>query len=68
MPYQLEIEKTFGELSEEQFFQFCLANKDRLRIERDENGQINLMPPTGLKTGNNNAELSFEFGNRHKIR
>jgi Uma2 family endonuclease len=61
MQLQVEIEKTFGKLTDEQFFQFCLANKGRLRIERDENGQILLMPPTGLETGNYNATLTYWF-------
>jgi Uma2 family endonuclease len=61
MQLQVEIEKTFGKLTDEQFFQFCLANKGRLRIERNENGQILLMPPTGLETGNYNLELGTEF-------
>ncbi|MBC8109782.1 MAG: Uma2 family endonuclease [Verrucomicrobia bacterium] len=61
MQLQVEIEKTFGKLTDEQFFQFCLANKDRLRIERDENGQILLMPPTGLETGKYNATLTYWF-------
>ena len=61
MQLAVEIEKTFGKLTDEQFFQFCLANKGRLRIERDENGQILIMPPTGLETGNYNSELNYEF-------
>lgn len=68
MQLAVEIEKTFGKLTDEQFFQFCLANKGRLRIERDEDGQILIMPPTGLETGNYNLELNVEFGlwNRQK--
>lgn len=61
MQLAVEIEKTFGKLTDEQFFQFCLANKGRLRIERDEHGQIILMPPTGLETGRYNADLIAEF-------
>ncbi len=61
MQLALEIEKTFGKLTDEQFFQFCLANKGRLRIERDEDGQILIMPPTGLETGRCNASLTTEF-------
>jgi Uma2 family endonuclease len=60
MQLQVEIEQTFGKLSDEQFLHFCLANRD-LRIERDEKGQIFLMPPTGLETGNYNFELAAEF-------
>ncbi len=61
MQLALEIEKTFGKLTDEQFFQFCLANKGRLRIERTADGQIMIMPPTGLETGRYNADLTTEF-------
>lgn len=61
MQLAVEVEKTFGKLTDEQFFQFCLANKGRLRIERDENGQIILMPPTGLEASSGNADLTTEF-------
>jgi Uma2 family endonuclease len=60
MQLQVEIEQTFGKLSEEQFMHFCLANRD-LRIERDENGQIFIMSPTYLNTGRYNLELATEF-------
>jgi Uma2 family endonuclease len=36
-------------LTEEDFFNFCLQNKD-IQIERDKNGQMLLMPPDGLLT------------------
>ncbi|MCU0355706.1 MAG: Uma2 family endonuclease [Cytophagales bacterium] len=61
MQLAVEIEKTFGKPTDEQFFQFCLANKGRLRIERDENGQILFLPLAGLETGLYNAGLTFEF-------
>ena len=34
-------------MTEEDFFRFCSANK-HVRIERDENKQILIMPPAGL--------------------
>ncbi|MBC7923954.1 MAG: Uma2 family endonuclease [Ferruginibacter sp.] len=38
--------RAFGEMTEDQFFQFCLDNST-LRIERNSGGQIIIMPPTG---------------------
>lgn len=42
-------------------FAFCAANRD-LRIERNANGDLEIMPPTGAETGNRNAELTLDFG------
>lgn len=49
------------------FFALCQAN-ETARLERDSNGNIILMPPTGSETGRYNAELSIEIGiwNRRK--
>ena len=48
-------------MSEEEFFEFCQLNSE-LRIERDANGQIIIMSPTGSETGNRNSELLLEIG------
>lgn len=48
------------EFTEESFFEFCQINRD-LRIERDENGIIHIMSPTGFETGNFNNEISAEL-------
>jgi len=61
MTLAIELEKTFGKLTDEQFFAFCQANKGRLRIERDENGQILLRSLSGALTSMRNAGLSAEF-------
>lgn len=51
----------FIEMSDEQFFEFCQANRD-LRIERNSEGEIIIMPPTGWETGNRNAEITIQLG------
>jgi len=50
----------FGQLSDEQFFDFCQQNRD-LRIERTASGQIIIMTPTGGITGNRNSEILFQL-------
>ena len=42
------------------FFALCQAN-ETARLERDSNGNIILMPPTGTETGRYNADLSGEI-------
>src|SRR5690348_4751962 len=43
-------------MSEDDFFEFCGANRD-LRIERTAKGDILIMPPAGIETGDSNAEI-----------
>ena len=50
----------FIEMSDEQFFEFCQANRD-LRIERNSVGEIIIMPPTGWETGDKNAEITMQL-------
>jgi Uma2 family endonuclease len=52
----------FGQLTDEQFFDFCQQNRD-LRIERTANGEIIIMTPTGGITGNRNNEISRQLAN-----
>ncbi len=47
-------------LTEGQFFEFCQINRD-LRIERNEYGELILMPPAGGKTGDRNAEIGMQL-------
>jgi Uma2 family endonuclease len=47
-------------LSEEEFFEFCMLNKD-LRIELTSAGDLIIMPPTGGKTGIRNFKLIGSF-------
>lgn len=47
-------------LSDEQFYELCAANRD-LRLERNANGEIVIMPPTGGETGRRNTKLIFQL-------
>jgi len=47
--------------TDEQFFRFCVQNRD-VRIERDSNKQIFIMPPTYSITGKYNASISTQLG------
>ena len=46
--------------TDEQFFRFCRLN-DELRIERDAEGEVSVMPPAGWETGAMNAEITFQL-------
>jgi Uma2 family endonuclease len=48
-------------VTEDQFFEFCQINRD-LRIERTAQGELIIMPPTGGKTGERNAEITMQLG------
>ncbi|MBE9121288.1 Uma2 family endonuclease [Tychonema sp. LEGE 07199] len=48
------------ELTDEQFFQLCLDNRD-LRFERTASGGLIIMPPTGSETGRRNSDLNFQL-------
>lgn len=50
------------ELSDEQFYQLCINNRD-LRLERNANGDLLIMPPTGGETGNRNGRLTQQLFN-----
>jgi Uma2 family endonuclease len=47
-------------LTNDQFYQLCRDNPD-VKFERNANGEIIIMPPTGGETGNRNFELSADF-------
>ncbi len=49
-----------AKMTDEQFFDFCRVNRD-LRIERNKNGDISIMPPTGSETGNRNFNLAGQL-------
>ena len=44
-------------LSDEEYYNSCAANPD-LRIERTSEGEIEIMPPTGLESSYRNSELT----------
>lgn len=48
------------QFDDEYFFALCQANRE-LRLERDADGNIILMPPTGSETGRYNADLLGEL-------
>ncbi|MBD2386965.1 Uma2 family endonuclease [Cylindrospermum sp. FACHB-282] len=50
------------ELTDEQFFQICQANRD-LKFERTASGELIIMPPTGGETGNRNGRLNQQLFN-----
>ncbi|AFY50917.1 hypothetical protein Nos7524_5193 [Nostoc sp. PCC 7524] len=47
-------------LSEDQFYQLCRDNPD-VKFERNVNGELIIMPPTGGETGRYNAKLTTRF-------
>lgn len=49
-------------LSDEQYFQLCQANRD-LKFERTATGELVIMPPTGGETGNRNGRISQQLFN-----
>lgn len=46
----------------QEFYEFCLANRD-LRIERNANGEVIIMPPAFSDTGNRNVKISQQLAN-----
>jgi Uma2 family endonuclease len=48
-------------MTEDEFFRFCVANK-HIKIERDENKQILIMPPAGLESDGQSFSVSLELG------
>lgn len=48
------------DLTDDQFYELCQANRD-LRLERTATGEIIIMPPAGGETGNRNIEISFQL-------
>jgi Uma2 family endonuclease len=48
------------QLSEDQFYQLCRDNPD-VKFERNVNGELIIMPPTGGETGRYNAKLTTRF-------
>lgn len=49
-------------MTQEQFHQFCLANRD-LRIERTANGEVIIMSPAFSDTGNRNIKIAQQLAN-----
>jgi Uma2 family endonuclease len=56
-------------MTDEEFYALCMDNPD-LRIERNANGKIFIMPPTTSETGRYNSEIHIEIGlwnRKHKL-
>lgn len=47
-------------LSDDQFYQLCLTNRE-LRFERNCQGDLVIMSPTGGETSNRNVEISYQL-------
>ncbi|BAC89307.1 Uma2 family endonuclease [Gloeobacter violaceus] len=50
------------DLSDEQYFQLCQANRD-LRFERSAKGELIIMPPAGSNSSHRNIKLSQQLAN-----
>ena len=48
------------ELNDEQFYQLC-RNNPNLRFERNTDGDLLIMSPTGGETGNRNIEIAYQL-------
>lgn len=48
-------------MSEEEFMSFCAANEP-LRFEREPNGEILVITPSGNRTGRTNAYIVYALG------
>lgn len=59
MPINLPVQD--GLFSDDELFAFCQMNP-KLRIERDENGQIYINMPTGLESSFSNFDIGMEVG------
>ncbi len=61
----LTINLSSVDLTDEQFFRLCVDNRD-YRFERNSNGDLVIMSPTGGETGNRNLEIGYQlqFWNR----
>lgn len=50
-----------GTLTDEAFYQLCLANPD-LKFERSAQGELIVMAPTGGESGRRNADITIDLG------
>ena len=53
--------KSIIDISDEQFYQLCINNPDT-KFERNAEGEIIIMPPTGGETGKRNTDLIVQLG------
>lgn len=64
LPFKLKVCET--KLTEEQFVRLCQENPD-LRIELTAQGELVLMPPTGLESGRRNTKLTQRLANWSEV-
>ena len=60
VPFKLNVQRV--RLTEEQFERLCQENPD-LRIELSAQGELVIMPPTGLETGRKNTKVTQSLAN-----
>src|SRR5262245_10029053 len=59
LPLRLRLRPAL-DVSEDQFFALCQLNRD-LRLERNAEGELLIMPPTGGGTSNRNSEINWQL-------
>lgn len=65
-PFTIAIDPV-GVLTDDAFYQLCLANPE-IKFERSAKGELIVMPPTGGESGRRNADITIDLGvwNRQK--
>ncbi|MDJ0844176.1 Uma2 family endonuclease [Crocosphaera sp.] len=56
----IQINLDFLNITDEKFYQICENNRD-LRLEKNAQGDLIIMPPTGGETGDRNSEINFQL-------
>lgn len=57
----LNLEPLAPELTHEQFYELCMANKE-IALERSPTGELIIMPPVGGKSGEKEADFIIDLG------
>jgi Uma2 family endonuclease len=57
LPARIRLERP---LTDEELMRFCAAN-EMVRVERDANGELIVMSPSGSGTGQKNSELNYQL-------
>ncbi|MCX8492057.1 MAG: Uma2 family endonuclease [Cyclobacteriaceae bacterium] len=52
--------RVIEEMDDDEFFRFCQENS-KLKFERDSKGQIIIMSPTTIISGDHNSEINFQL-------
>ena len=60
VPFALRLPSSLCDMTDDQFFDFCQANRD-LRIERTAEGDIMIMMPAGFGSGRRNARITAQL-------